>query len=57
MKELAVDWRLDPTHEIEYTQENFEQEMVEADLTILHSEVHWGEIWAVVLPLDFVGHA
>ncbi|MCI5130093.1 MAG: class I SAM-dependent methyltransferase [Candidatus Electrothrix sp. EH2] len=54
MKELGVDWRLDPTHEIEYTRKDFEQEMLEAGLTILRSEIHWGEIWAVVLPSSSV---
>lgn len=54
MKELGVDWRLDPTHKIEYTRKDFEQEMLEAGLTILRSEIHWGEIWAVVIPSSSV---
>lgn len=45
-KELGVEWRLDPTHEIEYTIETFAAEMAEAGLKIAHQEVHWGEIWA-----------
>jgi len=56
MKELGVDWRLDPTHEIEYTQETFAKEIFEADMTILHSEICWGEIWAVVVPSYSVDH-
>jgi SAM-dependent methyltransferase len=47
-KELGVEWRLDPTHETEYTLETFAEEMQEADLTITHLEVRWGEIWAEV---------
>jgi 2-polyprenyl-3-methyl-5-hydroxy-6-metoxy-1,4-benzoquinol methylase len=45
-QELGVEWRLDPTHEIEYTLESFAQEMKEARLNIIHQEVRWGEIWA-----------
>lgn len=47
-KELGVEWRLDATHEIEYTLESFAQEIAEAGLKILHQEVRWGEIWAEV---------
>lgn len=45
-KELGVEWRLDPTHETEYTVESFTAEMTEAGLSINHLEVRWGEIWA-----------
>lgn len=51
-KEIGVEWRLDLTHETEYTQEEFEQEMNEAGLVISHKEVRWGEIWAEVVPDD-----
>lgn len=47
-KELGVEWRLDDTHEIEYTIETFHAEMAEAGLTVRHLEVHWGEIWSEV---------
>jgi 2-polyprenyl-3-methyl-5-hydroxy-6-metoxy-1,4-benzoquinol methylase len=49
-KELNVEWRLDPTHETEYTIESFEDEMKEAGLLIQHLEVHWGEIWSELSP-------
>jgi len=49
-KELGVDYRLDPTHYIEYTQEIFLKEMMQANLTIEHMEIRWGEIWCVVMP-------
>jgi SAM-dependent methyltransferase len=49
-KELGVEWRLDDTHEIEYTLESFAREMQEAGLTIKHLEVRWGEIWTELLP-------
>lgn len=45
-KELGVEWRLDATHEIEYTLESFADEMAEAGLKTKHLEVRWGEIWA-----------
>ena len=49
-QELGVEWRLDPTHEIEYTIESFAEEMAAAGLEINHQEVRWGEIWAEVEP-------
>jgi len=47
-KELGVEWRLDTTHETEYTLESFAKEIEEAGCRILHQEVRWGEIWAEV---------
>lgn len=47
-RELGVEWRLDPTHETEYTLESFADEMTAAGLRISHQEVRWGEIWAEV---------
>ena len=48
--ELGVEYRLDPTHTIEYTQENFAAETDAAGLTISHMEIRWGEIWAELIP-------
>ena len=48
-KELGVEWRLDPTHEIEYTIETFIEEIKSAGLRIMYLEVRWGEIWAEVV--------
>ncbi len=47
-KELNVEWRLDPTHEIEYTNNIFKQEINAAGLQIIYQEIRWGEIWAEV---------
>lgn len=47
-KELGVEWRLDSTHETEYTLESFVEDMKEAGLSTTHLEVRWGEIWAEV---------
>jgi len=47
-KELGVEWRLDETHEIEYTLESFTEEIFEAGLKTDYLEVRWGEIWAEV---------
>ncbi|MBF0417666.1 MAG: methyltransferase domain-containing protein [Magnetococcales bacterium] len=49
-RELGVEWRLDATHETEYTLESFDEEMRAAGLTITHLEVRWGEIWAETQP-------
>lgn len=49
-RELGVEWRLDPSHEIEYTLEAFSDEMAAAGLKITHIEVRWGEIWAETTP-------
>jgi 2-polyprenyl-3-methyl-5-hydroxy-6-metoxy-1,4-benzoquinol methylase len=45
-KELGVEWRLDSTHETEYTYESFMKEIDEAGLRISYQETRWGEIWA-----------
>lgn len=49
-KELGVEWRLDPTHETEYTLESFGEEMRDAGLAVTHLEVRWGEIWSELKP-------
>lgn len=51
-RELGIEWRLDPTHETEYTVESFAQEMAEAQLRITYQEIRWGEIWAEVVPVE-----
>ncbi len=48
-KEIGVEWRLDNTHEIEYTKENFEKEMLDAGLKIKKIEFIWSEIWCVLV--------
>jgi 2-polyprenyl-3-methyl-5-hydroxy-6-metoxy-1,4-benzoquinol methylase len=47
-QELGLEWRLDDTHETEYTLESFRAEIAAAGLTIRHIEVRWGEIWSEV---------
>ena len=47
-KELGTEWRLDSTHETEYTLESFADEIAGAGMSIVHQEVRWGEIWAEV---------
>ncbi len=51
MKELGLDYRLDRTHYIEYTQETFFEELERAELKAETYEIRWGEIWAVVKPI------
>lgn len=50
MEELGVDYRLDLTHRIEYTREQFENELYEAGLKIAYAEIKWGEMWCEVVP-------
>jgi len=45
MDELGVDYRLDKTHYIEYTQEGLAKEIEQAGLKIIYQEIRWGEIW------------
>ena len=49
-RELGVEWREDPTPEVEYTLESFTEETAAAGLRITHQEARWGEIWAEVVP-------
>lgn len=49
-KELGVEWRLDSTHETEYTLESFAEEIQAAGLKVTHLEVRWGEIWSELIP-------
>ena len=49
-QELGAEWRLDATHETEYTLESFAEEMVAAGLRIDYHAVKWGELWAVTVP-------
>lgn len=50
-RELGIEWRLDATHETEFTLDSFAREMAGAGLAIVHQEVRWGEIWAELRPL------
>lgn len=54
MKEVGVDFRLDDTHYVEYTQEEFSKELESAGLNIDHMEIRWSEIWceASAVPQD-----
>jgi len=47
-KELGVEWRLDPTHETEYTQQSFADELDDAGFKVIHQSIQWGEIWAEI---------
>lgn len=49
-KELGIDYRLDPTHFIEYTKESFLDELKHAGLKTLKIEYRWSEIWCVAAP-------
>jgi 2-polyprenyl-3-methyl-5-hydroxy-6-metoxy-1,4-benzoquinol methylase len=46
-RELGVDYRLDPTHRIEYTVESLSRELEQAGIRIERASTQFGEIWAV----------
>jgi hypothetical protein len=48
-RELGLEWRLDLTHETEYTQESFTPEICEAGLRINYQETRWSKIRAEVV--------
>jgi 2-polyprenyl-3-methyl-5-hydroxy-6-metoxy-1,4-benzoquinol methylase len=49
-QELGVEYRLDPTHRLEYSVERLETEVGDAGLAVQERQVRWGEIWAVCVP-------
>jgi SAM-dependent methyltransferase len=49
-KELGLEWRLDSTHETEYTLESFALEMETAGLDVVQQEIRWSEIWCELEP-------
>jgi len=49
-QELGVEWRLDSTHQIEYTLDSFVKEITAAGMRVVHNQIQWGEIWAEVIP-------
>ena len=49
-KELGVEWRLDVTHETEYTVDSFLNEINLSGMQVVHLESKWGEIWSASKP-------
>lgn len=49
-KEVEVDYRLDVTHYIEFTKDEFIKEMKEAGLDLIDLDISWGEFRAVLKP-------
>jgi glycosyltransferase involved in cell wall biosynthesis/2-polyprenyl-3-methyl-5-hydroxy-6-metoxy-1,4-benzoquinol methylase len=49
-KDLGVEWRLDPTHETEYTRDELEAELGEAGLRAHELITRWGEYWVDARP-------
>nr|WP_319540000.1 class I SAM-dependent methyltransferase [uncultured Methanospirillum sp.] len=52
--DLGIDYRLDPTHYIEYKKRELENELNDAELKILSVEHGWGEVWCVVVSSLFI---
>ncbi len=46
-KELGLEYRLDRTHFVEYTYEQFEKELNQAGIRIVNYHIRFGEIYAV----------
>lgn len=46
-KEMNLNYFLDKTHQIEYTLDEFETEIKNANLKIVSKKINWGEIWAI----------
>ncbi len=44
-QELGVEWRLDPTHETEYSRAQLDAELSEGGLYITECLTRWGEYW------------
>jgi SAM-dependent methyltransferase len=49
-RELGVEWRLDVTHETEYTQAELDKELRRAGLVPAEWVARWGEYWVVAKP-------
>jgi 2-polyprenyl-3-methyl-5-hydroxy-6-metoxy-1,4-benzoquinol methylase len=47
-KELGIDYRLDPTHVIEYTEHQFRREIAAAGLSIEKLEIRFGELYTII---------
>lgn len=47
-KEMGIEWKLDSTHYVEYTERSFADEIESAGMTITEQDIMWGEIYAVV---------
>lgn len=46
-KQLGLNYRLDRSHHIEYTLEQFTEELKQANIVIKQAKIRFGEIWAV----------
>ena len=44
-KELGVEWRCDPTHCTEYTQDQLKRELADAGYRVTECQAMWGEWW------------
>ncbi len=50
-KMSSVEWRLDKTHETEYSESELTTELTAAGLKIIKSEIRFGEIFVVCMPI------
>jgi SAM-dependent methyltransferase len=50
-KELGIEWRLDKTHHIEYTEKSFREEIQKSGYKVDGLSIQFGEIWAIIKPI------
>lgn len=48
-KQMGVSWKLDKTHFIEYTLDEFSKEIEQCNLKIIKYSIRWGEIYAEII--------
>jgi SAM-dependent methyltransferase len=51
-KEMGIEYSLDPSHYIEYTLEQFKDELKQANITVKKVDIRFGEIYAVCQVVD-----
>ncbi len=47
-KELGMEYRLDKTHHIEYTEESLKSELKAAEWNLVQHTINFGELWGIV---------
>jgi 2-polyprenyl-3-methyl-5-hydroxy-6-metoxy-1,4-benzoquinol methylase len=47
-KEQGLEYKLDPTHKIEYREEELEKELKAAGWRVREKKINWGEWWGVI---------
>lgn len=51
-RELGLEYRLDPTHTIEYTTPVLKKELAQAGLKLKNYSIQFGELWGIATPIE-----